>query len=103
MVTVYVRAIDSVERCQACAATKRHLRLRGVDFTEVVVDRDERARDALAALGYSTLPVVVVERGGRPPTHWSGYRPGLCDALASPPAPAGAWVEAVHDAVGGAE
>ncbi|MBV6362739.1 glutaredoxin family protein [Mycobacteroides chelonae] len=65
--------------CPQCTATKRSLDRAVVPYRSVDVTADPAARDEVLALGYSTLPVVVVEGG----QHWSGFRPDRLAGLAA--------------------
>lgn len=62
-------------RCQPCAATKRRLREKGVEFEEADI-REPGNLEAAKALGHLEAPVVVVGK-----VSWSGFRPDLIDAL----------------------
>lgn len=75
-VTVY-----STHSCMQCRTTKRHLNRLGVPFREVNVDEDQSSRKMVAALGYSTAPVVVVDHGSHR-DHWAGLRLDKLNALA---------------------
>lgn len=57
--------------CPQCDATKRSLARLRVPYRAVDVDADPGARDVVRALGYSSLPVVVLRDG----QHWAGFRP----------------------------
>lgn len=57
--------------CPQCDATKRAFGHRGIPYRAVDVEADPAARDAVRALGYSSLPVVVLPNG----RHWAGFRP----------------------------
>ena len=68
-VTVY-----SKPQCVQCDATKRELRKRGMEFTEVDIAESDSAREYVTEeLGYFQAPVVVVE-DGTVEAHWSGFR-----------------------------
>lgn len=69
IVTVYTKP-----DCVACDQTKRHLRKRGVAFTEGDV---AAVRDLAVSRGIMAAPVVVAG-----PEIWGGYRPDRIDALA---------------------
>jgi len=56
--------------CGGCVATKRELEKQGTSFEYFDVEQSEGAREALAELGYSSVPVVFVSRS----VHWSGFR-----------------------------
>lgn len=72
-VTVY-----SKPACPQCDFTKKHLDTLGVPHTVVDVTTDYTALDRVRAMGYSSLPVVVVGDD-----HWSGFRPARLDMLVS--------------------
>lgn len=59
--------------CQPCKATKRWLDARGVTYTTVDVTESPADLEAIKALGYNSVPVVIVSNGD-PETdlHWSG-------------------------------
>jgi glutaredoxin-like protein NrdH len=63
-VTVY-----SKPSCVKCTATYRALRNAGVEFETVDVTQDEDGYNAVVALGYLEMPVVVAGED-----HWSGFR-----------------------------
>lgn len=78
-VTVYTTG----PQCQKCNATKRHLKRRGIPFTEVIVNPDDpndANYAALAYVGYSSAPVVLVSGPGGE-QDWSDYRAERIDAL----------------------
>lgn len=76
IVTVYT----SGPSCGGCTATKAHFRRKGIPYTEVPLDDDNR--EAAIYLGHTTAPVVVAETP-EGPQEWSGYRPDRIDALAA--------------------
>ncbi|KRQ31316.1 MULTISPECIES: glutaredoxin-like protein NrdH [Mycobacteroides] len=57
--------------CPQCNATKKAFGHHGISYRAVDVDADPSARDEVRALGYSSLPVVVLPDG----RHWAGFRP----------------------------
>ena len=65
-VTLYAKSSG----CQGCKLTARHLDRQGTPFVERHVDQDPQAAEAVALLGYRSVPVVVAGD-----MHWSGYRP----------------------------
>jgi glutaredoxin-like protein NrdH len=67
-ITVYTQ-----NGCQPCKATKRWLDKRGVTYTTIDVTESPADLEAIKALGYNSVPVVVVSNGD-PLTdlHWSG-------------------------------
>jgi glutaredoxin-like protein NrdH len=70
-VTVYTAAA-----CMACVATKRHLKHRGIAYTEIPI------ANAVAAVleGFTAAPVVcaATPQGEQA---WDGYRPDRIDGL----------------------
>ena len=73
MVTVFTKNF-----CQPCRLTKDTLKRKGVEFVERNVEDDPEAYEAVKALGYQSVPVVVAPDG----SHWNGLRPDLLGALA---------------------
>lgn len=67
MVTVYTK-----NNCGQCMATTRLLTTKGVIFDTVSLDGepDETVLSDLRMLGYSTAPIVVVNKCW----HWSGFQ-----------------------------
>jgi glutaredoxin-like protein NrdH len=77
-ITVY-----SSTGCQACHATRRHLDALGVTYDVVDVDAHPAARELLAAMEFTALPVVTTGT-----QWWSGYRPErILRAISPTPAP----------------
>jgi len=70
-VTVYTKP-----NCQPCRATKRWLDNRGIDYSDVDVTTSPADLEAIKALGYEGVPVVIVS-GRTPETdlHWHGFHP----------------------------
>jgi glutaredoxin-like protein NrdH len=70
-ITVYTKP-----NCQPCRATKRWLDKRGVDYSTVDVTTSPADLEAIKALGYEGVPVVIVSNGD-PETelHWHGFHP----------------------------
>lgn len=64
--------------CPQCDATKRKLTQLHVPHRSLDVTADPSARDAVRALGYSALPVVMLPNG----RHWSGFSPDRIANLA---------------------
>lgn len=56
--------------CQPCKATKRKLDKEGIPYSEVNIQEDEKAKERVRALGYSSAPVVMTDDD-----HWSSFRP----------------------------
>lgn len=61
--------VFSTENCFKCKAVKRFLTEKGVPFTSVMVDNDLGALELLHKLGYSSVPVTMLEDG----THFGGF------------------------------
>ncbi|MGK9174721.1 glutaredoxin-like protein NrdH [Yokenella regensburgei] len=74
-ITIYTK-----NDCVQCHATKRAMESRGFDFEMVNVDLEPGAADALRAMGFRQLPVVVAGE-----TRWSGFRPDMINRLQSAP------------------
>lgn len=68
--------------CRPCIATKKHLDRRGITYTEVAIDSDDKIREAAIELGLSTAPIVCVSIDGDEGVLWDGYRPDRIDELA---------------------
>lgn len=78
-VTVY-----TAPACPKCDMTKRHLKRRGIPFTEVAIDSDAKIVDAARELGLTHAPIVCAEGGHNGATwqqQWDDYRPDRIDAL----------------------
>jgi len=70
-ITVYTKP-----GCQPCKATKRWLDKRGIEYQSVDVTTSPADLEAIKALGYQGVPVVVV--AGRTPEldlHWQDFHP----------------------------
>lgn len=68
--------------CMACRQTKRHLDRRGIAYTEVAIDSDDKILAAIRYLGFTTAPVVCTATSAGEDA-WDGYRPDRIDALAA--------------------
>lgn len=66
-------AVYTKSNCMPCRQTKKELALRGVEFTEIDMEKDEAAREYVVSLGHQAAPVVVLEDG----TSWASLRPDL--------------------------
>jgi glutaredoxin-like protein NrdH len=75
-ITVYTKP-----GCVQCTATLRALTQAGIRYTLVDVSHDLNAHETVRGLGYSAVPVVIVDRD----THWAGFRPDRIQALAKTP------------------
>lgn len=62
--------VYSKPSCVQCTATYRALDSKGIDYKVVDLSEDDKALDAVKALGYLQAPVVVTGSD-----HWSGFRP----------------------------
>lgn len=67
--------------CPACTMTKNLLQQQGTSFEQVDVTNDPAACDALKYLGYTSLPVVLVDDNGQI-NSWAGFKPALIKKLA---------------------
>lgn len=74
-ITIYTR-----NDCVQCHATKRAMENRGLTFEMVNVDHSPEAADALRAMGFRQLPVVIAGE-----EKWSGFRPDLINRLHAAP------------------
>lgn len=72
MIIVYTKP-----NCVQCNATYRALDAKGVQYRTVDLSVDEKAVEAVKALGYMQAPVVVTDED-----HWSGFRPDKIATLA---------------------
>lgn len=64
-VTVY-----SKPSCVQCDATYRALDRKGVAYQVIDLSQDSDAMEAVQAMGYRQVPVVVADND-----HWAGFRP----------------------------
>ena len=64
--------------CVACTATKRSFESKGIEYTVRDVTEDPEAFQLVKDLGYTGMPVVVVDGGA---DHWSGLRLDKIDSL----------------------
>lgn len=70
-ITVYTKP-----NCQPCRATKRWLDKRGIDYQTVDVTTSPGDLEAIKALGYEGVPVVIVSNGdAETDLHWHGFHP----------------------------
>ncbi len=72
-ITVY-----SKPSCVQCNAVKRQLKSLGMNYEEVDISVDDKARDYVASLGYIQAPVVDLGNGET----FSGFRPDKIKAIA---------------------
>lgn len=65
--------VFSTPSCIQCLMTKKELAKNEIDFESVDLSKDEKAKEYVTGLGYTSAPVVVVkdEAGEQ---HWSGFR-----------------------------
>lgn len=56
MITVYSKSV-----CPQCTIAKSKLKLAGVDYKEVFVDRDPVARQAMMDAGHRSVPIFYVD------------------------------------------
>ena len=72
MITVYTKP-----SCQPCMATKRWLDKRGIEYQTADVTTSPGDLEAIKALGYEGVPVVIVSNGdAETDLHWHGFHPG---------------------------
>lgn len=64
------------DKCQPCKATKRKLDKEGIAYSEVNLSENPEAVERIAALGYSSAPIVLA--GDQ---HWAGFQPDRILAL----------------------
>lgn len=70
--------IYSKPGCVQCTAAKRGMNRLGVTYTEVDVTKDPGAYNYITGLGYTAVPVTVVDTETQP-VHWYGNNPALMD------------------------
>lgn len=70
-VTVY-----SKKPCVQCTAVKNLMNRMGIDYTLVDVTKDDSALAYIKSLGYTAVPVTVVDTATQP-VHWYGFIPDL--------------------------
>lgn len=61
--------------CMPCRLTKRDLGKHKIKYKEIDVSKDQNAVNRLRKLGYTTVPVVIVEEEGETDIQWSGFSP----------------------------
>jgi glutaredoxin-like protein NrdH len=66
--------------CAQCLATSRALDKKGVSYTTVDISKDQEAFSLVKELGYSSVPVVVVNSNDAR-KHWSGFNPDMIATL----------------------
>ena len=71
-VTVYTK-----KNCPQCMMTKEYMDALNIEYEVIDVTNDEEAREHVKKLGFTSLPVVVVESGEA----WFGFRPENIDLL----------------------
>ncbi|ATN94003.1 glutaredoxin [Mycobacterium phage Kumao] len=81
MSDVSITVFSSGPGCFRCKTVERHLKKRGVPYTEVRVDQDAAQRDRLIAMGYREAPVVVATVDGKEEIR-PGYHPDWLDEIA---------------------
>ena len=69
--------IYSKPGCVQCVATKREFDKLSLSYTVIDVSADHAAREALATMGYQSVPVVFTAN-----QRWTGFRPDRISALA---------------------
>ena len=63
-ITVYGSA-----SCVPCRNTKRYLDAWGLEYNYIDVTKDQEALDKITELGYSGIPVIMIDGYG----HWQGF------------------------------
>ena len=72
-VTVYTQ-----KDCPQCTMTKTYMDTLNIEYETIDVTDNEEAREHVKELGFTSLPVVVVENGEA----WFGFRPENIELLA---------------------
>jgi glutaredoxin-like protein NrdH len=70
--------IYSKPKCVQCTAAKRLMNRKGITYTEVDVTKDQTALNYILGLGYTQVPVTVIDTPTQP-VHWYGANPTLID------------------------
>ncbi|WP_034916473.1 MULTISPECIES: glutaredoxin-like protein NrdH [Erwinia] len=68
--------IYTKDNCVQCNATKNAMDKKGIAYQVVNLDQQPDEIEALRALGYRQVPVVMNGQD-----HWSGFRPDKISAL----------------------
>lgn len=63
--------------CPQCMMTKQYMDSLNIEYETIDVTNNEEARQHVKELGFTSLPVVVVESGEA----WFGFRPENIDLL----------------------
>nr|DAS69325.1 MAG TPA: glutaredoxin-like protein [Caudoviricetes sp.] len=71
-VTVYTK-----KNCPQCMMTKEYMDALNIEYETIDVTDNDEAREHVKELGFTSLPVVVVEDGEA----WFGFRPDNIDLL----------------------
>ena len=71
-VTVYTK-----KNCPQCMMTKEYMDALNIEYETIDVTDNDEAREHVKELGFTSLPVVVVENGEA----WFGFRPDNIDLL----------------------
>lgn len=71
-VTVYTQ-----KNCPQCMMTKEYMEALSIEYETIDVTDNDEARKHVKELGFTSLPVVVVESGEA----WFGFRPDNIDLL----------------------
>ena len=71
-VTVYTK-----KNCPQCMMTKEYMDALNIEYETIDVTDNDEAREHVKELGFTSLPVVVVEDGQA----WFGFRPDNIDLL----------------------
>lgn len=73
--------VFTLPSCPQCDQTKKYLSRAGVPHTVTDLSADRDVENYVRSLGYTSAPVVVVDRGKATERHWSGFRPDLLAGL----------------------
>ena len=71
-VTVYTK-----KNCPQCMMTKEYMDALNIEYETIDVTDNDEAREHVKELGFTSLPVVVVEDGQA----WFGFRPDNIDLI----------------------
>ena len=71
-VTVYTK-----KNCPQCMMTKEYMDALNIEYETIDVTDNDEAREHVKSLGFTSLPVVVVEDGEA----WFGFRPENIELL----------------------
>lgn len=69
------------DQCVGCYATELMFKSEGIPVEKIMLDESPGAMEYVRSLGYTSAPVVVVERDGVVVDHWSQFRQDKIKAL----------------------